>query len=251
MSDNHDGTLTVSGTHTYSGEGAYWLYVEADEGASFASNIGFAFVKSATAIQVVQVNTIHATEYVPFHGTVATITGASRANDTTVMIDWGDGTAASPGTVIANANGTLRVSGSHTYSRSDTFPITVKMREGAHTATGKGRAIVKAARLYARAFGVQSLMPPQGPFGEVSIPLAGGTHTATVPSVHLPEHGLRVSAIIDRVSGALTTAPPLASASSAIGELHVFGIAASGITAMAHDDLSSPRGLWGQRPSRR
>jgi hypothetical protein len=37
----------------------------------------------------VQVNTIQATAQVPFHGTVATMSGASRANDTTAEIHWG------------------------------------------------------------------------------------------------------------------------------------------------------------------
>ncbi|GHO48928.1 FG-GAP repeat domain-containing protein [Ktedonospora formicarum] len=242
VSANTDGTLTASGTHTYTTAGTYTLTVSADEGTLHAQGTGQAIVQSAPGVQVVHVNTIQATAHVPFHGTVATISGARRASDTRVMINWGDGTAATPGTVIANHTGTLRVSGSHIYSRGGTFLVTIKVKEGAHTVTGKGRAIVKAARLHARAFGVQSLTPPQSPFGDVSIPSTGGTHTVTVPSVRLPGNGLSVRTITNRVSGALTTAPPLASASSEIGDLHGFGIAASGITATAHGDMSWPSG---------
>ncbi|GHO48553.1 choice-of-anchor P family protein [Ktedonospora formicarum] len=64
----------------------------------------------------------------------------------------------------------------------------------------------------------------------------------TVPSVRLSRQGLRVTAITDKVSGALTTTLPHVDASSAIGGLHGLGIVASGITATAHGDLSWPSG---------
>ncbi|GHO48554.1 FG-GAP repeat domain-containing protein [Ktedonospora formicarum] len=153
VSANSDGTLTVSGSHTYTTPGTYTLYVIAEEGPNVTSGYGQAMVQSATGVQVVQVNTIHASAHVPFHGTVATINGAFSANDTTVTINWGDGSAATPGTVVPNHDGTLRVSGSHTYSRGGTFPLTVSVREGTRTATGSGQAIVKATHLHARAFG--------------------------------------------------------------------------------------------------
>jgi hypothetical protein len=133
------------------------------------------------------------------------------------------------------------VSGSHTYNTGGIFPLTVTATEGTRTATGIGQAIVKTVSLHARAYGVQSINPPQGPFGDVSIPPTGGNQTAVVPSVLLP--GLLVSTITDTVSGSLTPAPAHADASSTIGSLNGFGIIASGITATAHADLSTPIGI--------
>ena len=201
---------------------------------------------------VVNVETIQAVATMPFSGAVATISGASSAGDTTAMIDWGDSTPTTVGTV--SGSGTLTVSGSHIYSRGGLFTLIVTAIEGTRTTTGTGQAIVKTANLRARAFGVQSLNPPQGPFGDVSIPSTGGNQAATAPLTLLP--GLVVGRITDTVSGSLTPTPPHADASSTIGGLVGFSIThemiedpdqqtlvALGISATAHADLSMPSGV--------
>ncbi|HVW36689.1 MAG TPA: DUF4214 domain-containing protein, partial [Pirellulales bacterium] len=82
------------------------------------------------------------------NATVATFTdagGAEAIANYAATIDWGDGSATSAGT-ISFANGTFTVVGSHDYSSSGRFPITVTITEvgGAsttvHSLAGHGSA---------------------------------------------------------------------------------------------------------------
>ncbi|GHO57821.1 hypothetical protein KSB_62960 [Ktedonobacter robiniae] len=99
---------------------------------------------------VVQVNTIHAAVNTPFTGPVATISGASSVNDTIATINWGDGFT-SPGTLTTNPDGTLTVSGSHTYMQPGTFLLTVTATEGANMGQRTGQAIVQVNTIQATA----------------------------------------------------------------------------------------------------
>src|SRR5205823_8319382 len=76
---------------------------------------------------------------------VATFTdagGPEPVGNYTASIDWGDGSAATPGTVSA-AGTTFNVFGSHTYNVPSRFVVTVALRdEGGSTATATTSALV-------------------------------------------------------------------------------------------------------------
>ena len=59
-----------------------------------------------------------------------TLTGPVKpaAGSYTATILWGDGTARTPGTVVANSDGTYSVLGTHTYRRAGTYRIIVVLR---------------------------------------------------------------------------------------------------------------------------
>jgi hypothetical protein len=98
--------------------------------------------------------------------------------------------------------------------------------------------------LQARAFGLQSTNPANGPFGDVSIPPNGGNQTVTVASVILPAPiNIVATGITDTASGALTPAPAHADASSMLTSLMGQGIVATGINVTAHADLSTSNGV--------
>ena len=138
---NPDGTLTVSGTHTYATAGPFTLTVTATEGSRNAQGTGQALVQVPLAIQV---STIQASANVSFSGPVATISGANSASDTTATINWGDGTPATQGTISGSGN-TLTVNGGHMYSQGGTFTLTVSAAEGTRSAHSSGQAIVHPA----------------------------------------------------------------------------------------------------------
>jgi hypothetical protein len=60
------------------------------------------------------------------------------------MISWGDGTSG-PGTVLAGGNGSFTVTGSHTYTASGSFALSVMLSDGSPgtaSATATGTAVV-------------------------------------------------------------------------------------------------------------
>ncbi|HSU82238.1 MAG TPA: hypothetical protein VLR69_07435, partial [Thermoanaerobaculia bacterium] len=72
-----------------------------------------------------------ASEQSLFSGTVATFTDdnpAAAPSDFVAVIDWGDGSSTSFGTITESA-GTFSVSGQHTYDDEGTFAATVTITE--------------------------------------------------------------------------------------------------------------------------
>jgi PKD repeat protein len=72
-----------------------------------------------------------AVEGIPFTGTVASFTcanPASPASDFTATILWGDGSAASEGTIVSDGGGRFHVIGSHTYIDAGDYPLRVVVR---------------------------------------------------------------------------------------------------------------------------
>jgi hypothetical protein len=244
LTTNPDGSLTVTGSHTYMQGGTFTLDVSATEALRSTQGTGKATVQPPLAVLV---DTIQPVATMPFRGAVAIISSANSAGDTTATIHWGDGSAPTAGTLVANPDGTLTVSGTHTYSQGGTFPLTVRATEGAgstqRSAQNTGQALVKTASLHARAFGLQSSNPSSGPFGDVSIPSTGGNQTVTVPSALIPALGIVVSSITDTVSGSLTPIPPHTDASSMISSMSGQGITASVTNVTAHADLSTAIGV--------
>jgi hypothetical protein len=102
-----------------------------------ASNSTFVADAALTA----RVASFQPVENTPFAGLVATFTDANpwaAAADFYSVIDWGDGSPTSAGTIAANARGGFDVSGNHTYARVASFPLAV-------TITDQGAASALAA----------------------------------------------------------------------------------------------------------
>jgi predicted pyridoxine 5'-phosphate oxidase superfamily flavin-nucleotide-binding protein len=84
----------------------------------------------ATVITASPVN-FSAVEQSPFSGTVATFTDSDPSatpDQFVAIIDWGDGTKTSIGTITADGGG-FDVSGQHTYAHDGTFSATVTVTE--------------------------------------------------------------------------------------------------------------------------
>ncbi len=137
------GSYTVSGSHAYADEGSYPVSVSVtDDGGSTAGGNGTALVADAA---------LHATGSSAstgqsYSGTVASFTDAftgSTAADFTATINWGD-SSSSTGTV-AGSGGSYTVSGSHTYSGTGYYTVTVHvLDDGGSTATATSTLLIYA-----------------------------------------------------------------------------------------------------------
>ncbi len=61
--------------------------------------------------------------------TFRTTETAAKADDFTVSVDWGDGSKASAGTVVALGDGKFRVDGTHAYGAPDKYDVTVSVAD--------------------------------------------------------------------------------------------------------------------------
>ena len=128
--------FAVSGDHIYTTAGTYPVTVTItipSTGDSATTHVTAQVLASLQAIG----STVTASEGQPFSGRVATFVSAnvgSTAGDFTASIDWGDGSATTPGTVDANAQGGFDVFGSHTYAEAGAYRINVTITD---TITGK------------------------------------------------------------------------------------------------------------------
>ncbi len=128
ISANQSGGFDVSGSHSYTIEGALAFSVAiTDNGGSAVAVTGAANVAdaqlAATGVSLTE------SRKVAFSAVIATFTDAnllSDASDFTAVICWGDGSS-SNGTVIQNAPGSFYVLGGHTYMQVGTFTITVQI----------------------------------------------------------------------------------------------------------------------------
>jgi photosystem II stability/assembly factor-like uncharacterized protein len=112
-----NGTFTVSGTNTFTQAGSFSTKITVDDvGGSIGTftlgaNVADAALTSASV-------PISAVKGVAFTGKVATFTSANpfaQASEFSATIDWGDGSAPSPG-VIAGSIGSFTVSGAHVFA---------------------------------------------------------------------------------------------------------------------------------------
>jgi hypothetical protein len=72
------------------------------------------------------------------NGPLATFTDSvpnTTASDYTATVNWGDGSAASPGAITSNGNG-FTVSGSHTYNNAGSYTITVTIAVNGNSSQG-------------------------------------------------------------------------------------------------------------------
>jgi uncharacterized repeat protein (TIGR01451 family) len=138
VSGSH-GVFTVSGSHLYLDEMLFdpaTVAITMTHGSTEVTetaHVGFlvgegdALVGSPVAIE--------AAPNIPFSGTVATFTDANVNNPPSkfsAIIDWGDGTVSTDGTISAGSDpGSFVVAGHHTYASEGTFNVTVEMDENA------------------------------------------------------------------------------------------------------------------------
>jgi hypothetical protein len=133
---NTAGTGTISGSHTYTEEGAYPVGVTVHDIDGTFTISGTNTVGDAALTATPESITVE--KRASFTETVATFTDANPGapvSDFTATIDWGDGTT-SAGTITALPGGGFAVSGDHEYKRKGTYSVTVDIADdGGSTAT--------------------------------------------------------------------------------------------------------------------
>jgi hypothetical protein len=136
--DSTTSTFTVTGTHTYLLEGAYNASVTvADElGNSTTAAATIPVTVSDPSVILTPGSIFTSTEGVAINNQlVATFTDPGTnlpPGSYTAIIDWGDGTAPTQGTVIDN-NGTYEIRDSHTYAAENLagYSLTITVNHGA------------------------------------------------------------------------------------------------------------------------
>jgi RHS repeat-associated protein len=150
---NNSGSLEVEGDHTYAQAGAFTTVVAvrdekglaehasgdvtvSGDTSSSGSSSGTAPPGGYIQVSSVPIGGIEGQELAPAPGVVV----ASFTNDSLLsmgcsgcnqaMIDWGDGTAATAGEVVANSDGSFDVYGEHTYTEEGTFAVGVTVHDG-------------------------------------------------------------------------------------------------------------------------
>ena len=169
-------TGQVTGTHTYAEAGIYHGLIHFVNSDGRASTLQFDF-KVTDAPLTATATQVSAVAGSSFSGTVATFTDAnplSQASDFSATINWGDGTAASAGTVATNAGGGFKVSGTHTYTTTGSFTTSITINDiGGSTASATGTATVSPPRPT-----VTSVSPSAGPTaGGTSVTITGTNFT--------------------------------------------------------------------------
>jgi hypothetical protein len=118
------GTYDVFGSHTYSDEGSYSVLVTVHDDSNAVDGDTSQEAKPITCADTDELEpspttqpSIEPRQYQAFSGVVATFSDSNTtttAGDLTAIIDWGDGSPPTAGTVSGGA-GTFTVSGTHTW----------------------------------------------------------------------------------------------------------------------------------------
>jgi predicted outer membrane repeat protein len=150
-------TFGVSGTNTYALLGSYAISVAVKSNTSAVGTIHSTASISDAALASTG-SAVSGKEGVSLLGVVATFTDANPlaiAGNYVVSINWGDGTAASAGTVSFNTS-TKRwqVAGSHTYRVGGTYTVTTSISDHG-TSTTKATSTATIAGSTLNAAGVQ------------------------------------------------------------------------------------------------
>jgi hypothetical protein len=139
----------VSGSHTYSEEGAYTLTVTVTDSTG-ATASGSASTSVADASLTVTGATISSVESTSVSGRVASFTDADTNGavaDFTASINWGDQTS-SAGVVTSDGSGGFLVNGSHVYAEEGAYSVTVTVSDtGGASATATSSAAVADAAI--------------------------------------------------------------------------------------------------------
>ena len=135
--------------------GARTLTWQVDDEAGGHTNSSVAVTSTVDAAfgpQVSAVTALSGTEGAALSATVATFTDAATpgatASDFTATIDWGDGTPATTGTVVAQVGGGFAVTGAHTYAEEGSFsPVVTVTDMNSHNGQATDSAVIADAQL--------------------------------------------------------------------------------------------------------
>jgi hypothetical protein len=134
---NSGNTYSVSGSHTYVGDGTNVLIVAVTHNGTTAAGIGTATVNPEASVTGPATITPEPAEPASavagseFSGVIASFTDPdpkATAASFTASIDWGDGTS-SAGVVTGPDGGLFTVSGSHTFKTVGRFTVTTTIRK--------------------------------------------------------------------------------------------------------------------------
>lgn len=120
------GVYEVSGSHTYASSGDYQVTITVLDRTDNQSGSGTASASVISDTYPISVSGLEFSAGVgqTFSGAVAQFTDADPQPTLSASINWGDGTASTVGTV-SGSNGTYSVSGSHIYTSSGNYQVTV------------------------------------------------------------------------------------------------------------------------------
>jgi hypothetical protein len=135
VSGPNGGPFKVSGTNTYVDEGAFRVTTTITSSTGSGTTTSSADVADAGSAGI-SPTSITATEGTQFSGLVATYESSfqsDRSFDTTVTIDWGDGTTPTAGAIvftgISGGFSHYNLTGHHTYADEGTFTVQVTASE--------------------------------------------------------------------------------------------------------------------------
>jgi len=143
------GAFSVNGTHTYAAAGTFHPVITVktvSSGATTTSGPGTANI-AANPVTVVG-KSVSGSAKVALNGVVIatfTSTGSGQtAGSFTATVNWGDGTAATTGTITQTGTGAFSIKGTHTYNTTGTFhpTITVKTNSTGSTSTATATATI-------------------------------------------------------------------------------------------------------------
>jgi hypothetical protein len=143
------GAFSVSGAHTYSAAGSYTIKTTiADDptGTATGSATSTAIVAAPVTDSFIgHFGISFAAAGDPFGGVVGRFADTNPSAPTAAMmasINWGDGSAASPGSVSRTTSGALRVRGSHTYAHRGVYLVTTTLSLGSASAVSRDLMLV-------------------------------------------------------------------------------------------------------------
>jgi hypothetical protein len=156
--------VTTMGTHFYNEEGNYTVTTTISQGTAFNVIVSSSAVVTdapLTALQLLPVNPTEGNST----GAVALATftdpgGSEAISDYQAIINWGDATATSAGTIVDNGNGHFSVKSSHVYADEGNFVLSVSVtHDNLPSQSVSGGVSVGDAALVASG---SSFLPSQG-----------------------------------------------------------------------------------------